>query len=37
VPVNLGMMTVVQPPADTDSTFPQPSHVQMIRPRSSLE
>jgi hypothetical protein len=31
------MVTLVQAPTNTNSTFPQPSHVQMIRPRSSLE
>jgi len=32
-----GMVTLVQAPAETNSTFPQPWHVQMIRPRALLE
>src|SRR5262249_34569866 len=31
VPVSLGMMTVVQDPADTNSTFPHPPHVHIRR------
>ena len=34
-PVSPAIFTLVQAPADTNSTFPQPSRVQMIRPKSS--